>query len=77
MIETLKEEMIKSLKEIQEYINNGKKQINPLKKARRVKKKTNTPVKEMNKTVQDLKMEIQAIRKIQPEGLLEMENLGK
>ena len=31
----------------------------------------------MNKTVQDLKMEIEAIKKTQTEGILEMENLGK
>jgi hypothetical protein len=31
-------------------------------------------VKEMNKTVQDLKMEIEAIKKTQTEGILEMEN---
>ena len=31
----------------------------------------------MNKTVQDLKIEIEAIKKIQTEGILEMENLGK
>ena len=30
----------------------------------------------MNKTIQDLKMEIEAIKKIQTEGILEME-LGK
>lgn len=31
----------------------------------------------MNKTVQDLKMEIEAIKKTQTEGVLEMGNLGK
>ena len=31
----------------------------------------------MNKTVQDMKMEIEAIKKTQTEGILEMENLGK
>jgi hypothetical protein len=30
----------------------------------------------MNKVVQDLKMEIEAIKKTQSEGILEMENLG-
>ena len=30
----------------------------------------------MNKMVQDLKMEIEAIKKTQSEGILEMENLG-
>jgi hypothetical protein len=31
----------------------------------------------MNKTVQDLKTKIEAIKKIQTEGILEMENAGK
>jgi hypothetical protein len=31
----------------------------------------------MNKMVQDLKMEIEAIKKTQTEGILEMENLEK
>ena len=31
----------------------------------------------MNKTVQDLKMEIEAIKKTQSEGILEMKNLWK
>ena len=57
MMESLKEKMNNSLKEIQENI---------------IKQ-----VKKMNKTVQDLKMEIEAIKKIQTEGILEMENLGK
>lgn len=57
MIEVFKEEMNKSLKEIQEN--------------------TNKQFKEMNKTVQDLKMEMEAIKKIETEGILEMKNLGK
>ena len=31
----------------------------------------------MNKTVQDLKMEIEAIKKTQPKGILKMKILGK
>ena len=31
----------------------------------------------MNKTVPDLRVEIEAIKKTQTEGILEMENLGK
>ena len=31
----------------------------------------------MNKSAQDLKVEIEAIKKTQTEGILEMENLGK
>ena len=57
MIEAFKEEMNKSLKEIQEN--------------------TFKQVKDMNKTVQDLKIQIDAINKIQTEGILKMENLGK
>ena len=34
-------------------------------------------MKEMNKPVQDLEMEIEAIRKTQTEGNLEIENLRK
>lgn len=34
-------------------------------------------VMEINKTVQDLKMEAEAIKKTQTEGILEMEDLGK
>jgi hypothetical protein len=34
-------------------------------------------VKGMNKTIQDLKMETEAIKKIQTERTLEIENLGK
>ena len=31
----------------------------------------------MNKTVQDLKMEMEAIKKTQTEGILEIENVGQ
>jgi len=31
----------------------------------------------MNKTLQDLKMEIEAIKKTQTEGILEMQNLAR
>ena len=34
-------------------------------------------MKEINKTVQDLKVEIEAIKKTETEGTLEMEKLGK
>jgi hypothetical protein len=56
MMESLKEKMNNSLKEIQENIIKH--------------------VKKMNKTVQDLKMEIEAIKKIQTEVILEMKNLS-
>ena len=57
MMESLKEKMNNSLKEIQENIIKH--------------------VKKMNKTVQDLKMEIEAIKKIQTEAILQMKKLGK
>ena len=47
--------------------------INPLKKAKKVKKK----IKKVKETVQDLKIEIEAIKKTQTKGILEMEKLGK
>ena len=34
-------------------------------------------VMELNKTIQDLKMEVDTIKKIQSEGTLEIETLGK
>jgi hypothetical protein len=38
---------------------------------------TSKQAKEMNKTVPDLRVEIEAIKNTQTEGILEMENLGK
>lgn len=63
--------MNKSHKETSEKTNNWRKLINPLKKLRNPGKK-NKQLKEMNRIVQDLKMEIDAIKKIQSEGTLEM-----
>jgi hypothetical protein len=48
-----------------------------MKKAFKYNQNTIKGVKKMNKTVQDLKIEIEAIKKIQTEGILEMKNLGK
>ena len=58
MIEVLKEEMNKPLKESQENTNNQRKLINTFKKEQ-------NSWKEINKTVQDLKMETEAIKKSQ------------
>jgi hypothetical protein len=41
-----------------------------------IQENTIRQVKEINQTVQDKKMEIEAIKKTQTEGILEMENLG-
>lgn len=37
-----------------------------------IQKNTNKQVKKMNKTFQDLKMEIEAMKKMQTKGILEM-----
>jgi hypothetical protein len=42
-----------------------------------IQKNSMKQVMEINKTVQDLKMEAEAIKKTQTEGILEMEDLGK
>lgn len=68
MLEALKEEINKSVKEIQKNTGNWENE-NPLKKA----KKKNTQLKEMNITVQDLK--IKTIKKMQTEDILEMKIL--
>ena len=56
------------------------KQVEALKeetnKYKKLEENTIKQVKKMNKVVQDLKMEIEAIKKTQSEGILEMENLG-
>ena len=56
MIEFLKEDVNKSLKEIKEQSKNWRKSINPLKNIKKVKKNQTV---EGNKIVQDLKMEIE------------------
>ena len=42
-----------------------------------LKAKKNKQVKQTVQAVQDLKIEIEAIKKTQTEGILEMKNLGK
>ena len=42
-----------------------------------IQQNTIKQVKEMNETVQDLKVEIEAIKKTQTVGILEIKNLGK
>ena len=56
-------------------IETFKKEMNkPLKE---IQENTIKQVKEVNKTVQDMKMKIEEIKKMQTEGILERENLGK
>ena len=74
MMETFKEEMKNSLKEIKEETNkNWKKLINPSKKSK--KTKGGKTIKQVKETVQDLKTEIEV--KKRTKGILYMENLGK
>ncbi|ERE85060.1 vomeronasal 2 receptor, 52 precursor [Cricetulus griseus] len=61
IIEDLKEDMRKSLKEMEEKTNQKIQDIN----------------KSLKETVQDLKTEIEMIKKAQFEGMLEIEKLGK
>ncbi|ERE67993.1 Transposase, L1 containing protein [Cricetulus griseus] len=61
MIEDLKEDMRKSLKEMEERTNKKIQDIN----------------KSLRETGQDLKTEIETIKKAQSEGFLELEKLGK
>jgi hypothetical protein len=73
--------MNESHKEIQE---NAIKQVGVFKKKKKknkslkdIQENTNKQVKEVSKTVQDMKMKIDAKKKAQTEGILEMENLGR
>jgi DNA repair ATPase RecN len=74
MIEAFKEEMNKSLKEIQENII---KQVEDLQNKTNKHKAIQEKVNEIDKIGQDLKMEIETIKKTKAKAILEMENLGK
>ena len=79
MMEDYKEDINKSLKEIQEIIG---KQVEALKEKtqkslKELEENTIKQGKKVNKTIQDLKMEIETINKSQRERTLEIENLGK
>ena len=79
IIESFKDDINNSLKEIQE--NTGK-QVEALKKEtnkslKEIQGNTIKQVKELNKAGQDLRVEVETIKKTQMEANLEMENLGK
>jgi hypothetical protein len=79
IIESFKENINNSLKEIQE---NTCKQVVTLNKEankslKEIQENTIKQVKKLNKAVQHLKMEVETIKEIQMEATLEMENLGK
>ena len=85
--------MNKSLKEIQQTIDNQtkileeinkalkeskhKQTIEKINKALKKKPRKNKQMNEMNKTIQDLKLELEAENKVQTKLILEIENLGK
>ena len=89
MIETFKEETIKSLKEIEEKAskklhemeektNQEIQEINKsLKESKETQEKTSKQVKEVLETVHSMKAEIDTIKKTQNEAMLEMERLDK
>ena len=75
MMETFKEELTNYLKEIERKTNKKWKEIN--KSFKETQEKAIKQVKQAIQTVQDMKIEIEAIKKTQTKGILEMENLGK
>jgi hypothetical protein len=79
IIESFKEDINNSVKEIQEKTG---KQVEVLKEGKNkflkeIQENTIKQVKELNKVVQDLKVEGETIKKSQMEATLKMENLGK
>jgi uncharacterized protein with gpF-like domain len=79
MIEDIKKDINKSLKQIQE--NTGKQEEahreGTQKSLKKLQENTIKQVKEMNKAIQDIKMEIETINKSKRETTLELGNLGK
>ncbi|ERE81496.1 GTPase IMAP family member 3-like protein [Cricetulus griseus] len=68
MIETLREEVRKSFREMEEKTNQ---------KMQEIKESQENTIKQLKETVQDMKIEIDTIKKTQTEGLLEVEKLSK
>ncbi|ERE65931.1 GTPase IMAP family member 3-like protein [Cricetulus griseus] len=68
MIETLREEMRKSFREMEEKTNQ---------KIQEIKESQGNTIKQLKETVQDLKTELETIKKTQTEGMLEVEELSK
>jgi SMC interacting uncharacterized protein involved in chromosome segregation len=79
LVEDCKKEIKNEFKEIQE---NTVKLVESLKEEaqkslKELQENTTKQVMELNKTIQDLKMEVEAMKKIQRETTLEIETLGK
>ena len=75
MIESLKQEVKNSLKEIDE--KNNKKFEEMSKSVKDTLGNQEKTIKQIMETVQDLKTEMEAMKKTQTEGWLDMDNLGK
>jgi uncharacterized phage infection (PIP) family protein YhgE len=79
MVEDIKKDLNKSLKDIQE---NTAKQVEDIKEEaqkslKELEENTTKQVMKLNKTIQDLKREVDTIKKSQSEATLEIETLGK
>ncbi|KAL6082496.1 hypothetical protein STEG23_002745 [Scotinomys teguina] len=72
MTEVVKEKMKTTLKEFEEKTNKKLEDI-----IESLKESQEKAIKQVNETVQELKTEIEAIKKTQTEGKLEMDNLSK
>lgn len=76
MLEVHKEKMNKSIKDTEGKTIKRLEEMNKSHKEYQGSQE-NKQLKEMNKTIQDMKMEVEAIEKIQAEGILKMKTLGK
>jgi gas vesicle protein len=79
MVEDIKKDYNNSLKEIQE---NTAKQVEDLKEEAQnslkvLQENMTKQVMELNKTIQDLKREVETIKKMQSEAMMEIENLER
>ena len=74
-IESLKQGMNNSLKEIEEKYNKKFEEMN--KSVNEILGNKEKTIKQVIETVQDLKTEMESMKKSQTEGWLAMENLGK
>ena len=75
MMETLKQKVKNSLKEMEEKTNKKMGEIN--KSLRKTQENQGKNKQEVNQTVEVLKTEIEAIKKMETRGILDMESLGK
>ena len=74
-IESLKQDMNNSLKELDEKYNKKFEEIS--KSVNETLRNQEKTIKQVKETVQELKTEMEAMKKTQTENRLDMENLGK